>query len=68
MDEAISHSTKKEEGVLLTIFGDTEVGEPCVSGKKIYLPVFYCLCYGKDISTDMLEEKVAEDRYLELNE
>ena len=30
--------------------------------------VFYCLCYVKDISTDMLEDQVSEERYLDLNE
>ena len=37
-------------------------------GKGIYFYLFYCLCYVKDISTDMLEEQVSEDRYPELNE
>ena len=29
--------------------------------------LFYCLCYVKDISTDMLEEQVWQDRYPDLN-
>ena len=43
-DEAISHYPEKEQGELLTIVGDTEVGEPYMFGKGIYLSVFYCLC------------------------
>ena len=35
---------------------------------RMYLSVFYCLCYDKDISTDMSEEKVAEDIDPGLNE
>ena len=30
MEESISHLTEKEEGILLTINGDPEVGEPCI--------------------------------------
>ena len=37
-------------------------------GKGMYLSVFYCLCYDKDISTDMQEDQVAEERYPNLNE
>ena len=37
-------------------------------GKGMYLSVFYCLCYDKDRSTDMSEEKVAEERDPDLNE
>ena len=36
--------------------------------RGIYLYVFYCLCYVKEISTDILEEKVSEKRDLHLNE
>ena len=68
MDEPISHLPEKEEGVLLTINGDTEVGEPCMFVKGMYLYLFYCLCYYTDISTDMLEDQVAEERYPDLNE
>ena len=35
--------------------------------KGMYLSVFYCLCYDTDISTDMLEEQVAEERDPDLN-
>ena len=30
--------------------------------KGMYLSVFYCLCYVKDISTDMSWDKVSEER------
>ena len=56
MDEQISHLPKKEEGKLLTINGDPEVGEPCMFRKVMYVFVFYCLCYAKDRSTDISEE------------
>ena len=59
---------KKEQDELLTIVGDPEVGEPCMLGKGIYLPVFYCLCYVKDISTDMSEGQVPKERDPDLNE
>ena len=48
MYKTISHSNKiKIE--LLTIVGYNEVREPCIFGKGVYLFVFYCLCYEKDI-------------------
>ena len=67
LDEAISHSPKKEQGELLTIIGDTEVGEPCTFGKDVYLSVFYCLCYDMDIYIDMSNNQVAEERDPDLN-
>ena len=33
----------------------------------MYLSVFYCLCYEMDISTDMSEDHVLEEIYLDLN-
>ena len=36
--------------------------------KGVCLSVFYCLCYFNDISTDMLEYQVAEERDPDLNE
>ena len=36
--------------------------------KGMYLSVFYCLCYDTDISTDMSEDQVAEERDPYLNE
>ena len=51
----------------MTIVGDPEIGEPCIFGKGIYLSVFYCLCYEMDISTDILEGQVSEERDLNLN-
>ena len=37
-------------------------------GKGMYLSVFYRLCYVTYISTDMLEDQVAEERDPDLNE
>ena len=37
-------------------------------GKGMYLSMFYCFCYAKGISTYMLEDQVAEDRDMDLNE
>ena len=67
MEESISHLPEKEEGVLLTINGDTEFGEPCMFLNGIYFSVFYCLCYKMDLYTDVLEYQVSEERYLDLN-
>ena len=68
MEDSISHLPEKEEGVFLTINGDPEVGEPCMFVIGLYLSVFYCLCYDTNISTNMLEYQVAEERYPDLNE
>ena len=37
-------------------------------GKGVYLSVFYYLCYVKDVSTDILEYQVSEERDPDLNE
>ena len=68
MNEPISHLPEKEEGELLTINGDPEVGGPCMFVKGMYLSMFFCLCYVKDISTDMSEDQVAEERDPDLNQ
>ena len=68
MDVPISNSPKKEQGKLLIIDGNPEVGESCMFKRALYLSVFYCLCYVKDAPTDMLEEQVSEERYRDLNE
>ena len=68
MEELISNLPEKEQGELLTINGDTEFGSPCIFGKCMYLSVFYCLCYVTDVSSDMSEDKVAEERDPDLNE
>ena len=34
----------------------------------MYLSLFYCLCYAKDVSIDMPEDQVAEERGPDLNE
>ena len=62
MDEPLSNSTKKEQGELFIIDRNPEVGKPCMFGRGIYFPVFYCLGYVKDMSTDLLEEQVSEER------
>ena len=36
--------------------------------KVMYLSLFYCLCYDTNISTDMSEDQMAEERYPDLNE
>ena len=36
--------------------------------RGIYFYLIYCLCYVKETSTDMLEGKVSEERYPDLNE
>ena len=36
--------------------------------RGMYFSPFYCLCFHKDISTDMLEEWVLEERDPDLNE
>ena len=36
-------------------------------GKGMYLSIFYSLCYDKDVSTDMLEDQVSEERDTDLN-
>ena len=62
MDEPISHLPEKEKGKLFNVNGDPKVEEPFMFGKGMYLSMFYCLCYVIDISTDMLEDQVAEER------
>ena len=34
----------------------------------MYLYLFYCLCYVKDMSTDFSDEQVSEERDPDLNE
>ena len=60
-------SRKKEEGVLLTINGDPEVVEPCMFLKGMYFSVFF-IFYDTDISTDISEDQVVEERDSDLNE
>ena len=68
MDEPLSNYPKKEQGELLIIGGNPEVGEPCMFGRGVYLYVFYFLCYAKEISTDFSEEQVSEERDPDLDE
>ena len=37
-------------------------------GRGMNLYVFYCLCYVKNVSSDLSEEHVLEERDLDLNE
>ena len=41
MDEPLSYSPEKEQGGLLTIVRDPEVGEICMFGKGMYFSIFY---------------------------
>ena len=52
----------------MTIDGDSVVEESPMFERGMNFSVFYCLCYVKEISTDMLEKKVSEERYTDLNE
>ena len=49
MDEAILYSPKKEQGELLNIVGDPEVGEPFMFEKGVYFYIAYYLCSVKYI-------------------
>ena len=68
MDGPLSNSPQKKQGELLIIDGNNEVGEPWMFGRGMYLSVFYCLFYVTDISKDMSEDQVAEERDPDLNE
>ena len=59
MEEPISNLPQKEKGELLIIDGNPEVEEPWMFERGMYIPVFYSLCYVKEISMDMLEEQVS---------
>ena len=61
MNEPKSNLPRKEQGELLIIGGGPEVGEAHIFERCIYFPMFYCLCYVKDISPDVLEEQVSEE-------
>ena len=63
------HTFPKNNKVDFLLFGGgTVVEELCMFERGIYFFVFYCLCYVKDISANMLEKQVLEERYLDLNE
>ena len=68
MDEPLSQYPEKEQAELFIIFGDADVGEPCMFGKVICLSGFYCLCCKMGISTYMSEEQVSEQIYTDLND
>ena len=67
MDEALSHSLEKEQGEMLNIVGNTEVRENCMFVNGTYFSIFYCLYYEMDVSTDISEEQVSEERDPDLN-
>ena len=52
----------------LTIVGDPGVVEPCMFGKGVYFYVFYFLCCAMDISTEVSEDHVEEERDPDLDE
>ena len=68
MEELIPLSPEIENVEPLTIYGDPPDGEPCMFVKGIYLSVFYCLCCDTNLTTDYLEEQVAEERDPDLDE
>ena len=49
MDEPIPYFPKKSQGRFLNIYEDPDVEEPCMFEIGIYLSVFYCLFYVRDI-------------------
>ena len=55
MEESITLFPEIEEGVPLTINGDTPDGELCMFVKGMFLSVFFCFFYDIDISTDISE-------------
>ena len=68
MEESITLFPEIEEGKPLTVNGDPPDGEPCMFFKGMYLSTFYCLCYDTNLTTYYSEEKVAEERDLDLDE
>ena len=52
----------------MTIDRNPEFEETCMFGNCMYLFVFCCLCCEIDISTDMSEDQVSEERDPDLNE
>ena len=67
-NKSISNLPEKEQGELLNIDGGPDVEEPCIFERGIYLSFLYSLYYVKEISMDMLEEQVSEERDPYLNE
>ena len=56
MDETLPSSPVNEQGELLIINGNPEVGEHCMFGRGVYLSVFNFFGCIKDISMDFSEE------------
>ena len=46
---------KKKKGGMFIIDGNPDIVEPCMFRRGVYLSVFYCLFYIKDMSTDLSE-------------
>ena len=67
MEESITLFPQKRVRHTVDYYGDTTDGEPCMFVNGMYLSVFYCLCYDTDIYTYILEDQVAEERYVDLN-
>ena len=67
MDDPKSNLPEKERGECFIIDGDLDIIEPCMFEIGVCFSVFYCLCYVKDTSIDMLEEQLLEERDPDLN-
>ena len=50
--DPISEILQKEQGGLLTIDGGPVIEEGSMFEIGVYLPIFYCLCFVNEISTD----------------
>ena len=68
IDEPISDLPQKEQGGFLNIDGYPVVESASMFERGMFFSVFYFLCYVKEISTDMSEEQVLEERDSDLNE
>ena len=62
VDETLSYLPKRGQGELLTIHGDNfcEVDNTFVKG--VYFSIFYWLCFVEDISPNIAEEQVMEEK------
>ena len=59
-------SPKKQEGAFLTIYGDTVDEGDHMFEQDMYLSIFHCLCYIRQILIDMLEEQKREEGEIDL--
>ena len=53
--------------LILTINGDTFFEDSIIFEKVMYFSIFYCLCFVGDISVDMVEEQVMDEKEPYLN-